>query len=211
MKMLPPVTLAVLVTCSVIPITPANAAPKHTELSSVVSGLLTRDGQTAESYEDLKKFVAEIKVPESSDFSPHYLAVWSPHYQGSITLAIHGKPYGADPMTEEDRWHVEVDGQNVTPVAIQITPVSATTDAGNAAYFTKAGFTLEETACQTMDSGNYAILYTIGYPGRKTAYIEITNSTGTAGTFLSYTLFWDPPVSTMLPDAMKPGHCPPLK
>ncbi len=207
MKILAPIAAAVWVVTCASPASVSAATAKHAELSKVISGLMTADGQAAASYEDLRKTVADVRLPNAADFSAKYRAVWSPHYQGSLGLAIHGKPYGADPMTQEDLWHVEIDGANEFPSAVQFTPTNATTDAGDATYFSKSGFTLTERACESLDAGNYAKLFTIAYPGKKPAYLEIAVSTGTAGTFVSYTFFWRAPESAMLPEAMKPEGC----
>ncbi len=212
MRMIVPIAVAVFAIANSTTSIPASAAAaKHTELSKLIGDLLTPESQTTASYDDLRKVVSEVAPPNPSEFSPKYLKVWTPRYKGAITLMVHGKAYGADPMTGEDLWHVEIDGQDASPIAVQFTSVYATSDVGNQDYFGKAGFTLKEAACEVLDAGNYAILYSIAYPGKKTAYLEIADSTGAAGTFLSYAFFWRAPESSMLPDDMTPNGCVPLQ
>lgn len=149
--------------------------------------------------------VAEAAAPNDKRF-PGPPLKYPKIYRGTINLHANGKRLLADSLDGPGAWTAYVAGPNPGATAMYLLGDQVAVDAGPS-YFRKAGVVLQPVVCDRIDAGNYDATYFASVSGSRPAVMQISKSTGSAGVWYSYALFWsDFQIGALKPD-LTLGDC----
>lgn len=206
--------VSLLPTCAFSDSVPLNSEKSKFELANVVRGLLVDKGSSGTQYLDLKKLVRNLhyftndeNAKAGSTFFPGDYNRYGKIYRGEIALFVNGKRFLGENMEDQYSWIVYVAGPNAAPSTLYITSDKTVAASGGPSYFRKAGLTLQPIACSSVSGGNYDGYFIVSAPGKRSAILQIRESSGSGGSWYSYGLFWDGLLTNDLPKDMEVGDC----
>jgi hypothetical protein len=181
------------------------------ELSSTIKNLLLNKDSGAQDFMVLKKHAKNIKFMSGSEAMQgdrsYPGANYSKIYRGEMQLEVGGKPFMLPTMEDaRQNWTVYIAGPNANADVLFIRGDQVASP-GGASYFRGAGLTLLPLACKVIDPNNYEAFYTVQVAGKHPAVLQISKSTGSAGVWYSYGLYWIGPPVKDLPQDVLVGEC----
>lgn len=205
-------SLLVIASCFAASMACAAEAPH--ELSAVIKGLMPESAGAPIAYTDLKKYGYDFHFASSEETAKipaMFRGGKEPYfkiYVGKMQLKVNGKQFLAPSMEDNPAWQVSIAGSNAGPnvVFIQGDQVNYKLRSGPT-YFRKAGLKLEPLGCDYMNAGNYDGFFKVTAPGKQAVILGISASSGSAGQWYSYSVFWNDFSPSYLPEGSRIGEC----
>jgi hypothetical protein len=144
---------------------------------------------------------------QGEDQFPRKPSGYAQFLKGSALLTVNGRPVATDRTGKAGSYVVWIAGPNAAPSDLWLRSDLASSESAGPRYLRSKGIKLETIACEKEGKGNYTALFRASVAGSKPALLEITESTGSGGTWFSYRLRWKSVSPADLPDQAEVGLC----